>query len=39
MRRAVTETQRTINGGTAIRENVYVDMKSSRINRGIKADW
>ena len=39
MRRQVTETQRTINGGTAIRENVYVDMKSSRINRGIKADW
>ena len=39
MRRQVTETQRTINGGTAIRENVYVDMKSSRISRGIKTDW
>jgi hypothetical protein len=39
MRRQVTETQRTINGGTAMRENVYVNMKNARISRGIKTDW
>ena len=39
MRKEVTPTQKTINGGIALRENVFVDMTECRIYRNIKTDW
>jgi hypothetical protein len=39
MRKEVTETQRTINGGIAIRENYFVQMDTAKVNHGIKTDW
>lgn len=39
MRKEITETQRTINGGTALRENVFVDMSDCKIYRNIRMDW
>ena len=39
MRKEVTQTQRTINGGLALRENVFVDMAECPIYRNIKMDW
>ena len=39
MRKEVTETQRTINGGTAMRENYFVQMDTAKVYHGIKTDW
>jgi hypothetical protein len=39
MRKEVTETQRTINGGTAMRENYFVQMDTAKIYHDIKTDW
>ena len=38
-RKEITETQRTINGGTARRENMFVTMKDAWVHRDIKTDW
>jgi hypothetical protein len=38
-RREVTETQRTINGGIAVRENLFVSMHNAKVHHGIKTDW
>jgi hypothetical protein len=38
-RKKITETQRTINGGTARRENMFVTMKDAWVHRDIKTDW
>jgi len=39
MRKEVTETQRTINGGTAMRENYFVQMDTAKVYHDIKTDW
>jgi hypothetical protein len=39
MRREKTQTQRTINGGLAWRENAFVNMKTAWVHRDIKTDW
>ena len=39
MRVEATATQRTINGGVAIRENAFIPMNGAKIYRGIKIDW
>jgi hypothetical protein len=36
LRTQVTATQRTINGGIAIRENAFIEMNDAKIFRGIK---
>ena len=39
LRREETQTQRTINGGLAWRENAFVNMKTAWVHREIKTDW
>lgn len=39
MRKETTQTQRTINGGMAMRENFFIDMSNAKVLRGIKTDW
>ena len=36
--REITETQRTINGGVAVRENLFVSMRNAKIYHGIKKE-
>ena len=34
-----TKTQRSVNGGEAIRENVFINMTNAEIFNGIRTDW